>query len=338
MALDRPPAHEWGAVTVIVAMLLPALIGVAGLVIDGGALMLSRLRLQTAADASALAAASYLGRTRTVGEPAAIVRHGGLETAARTIAYRNWPADTPLSLNLRTGRWDALSHRLVPSPHRPDAVLVQLGATIPTYLAGVMGIRQWTLSANSIATLPPLGAVPPGAVTLPIGLVHSSTSSSVGNRTTGLSSCLAALSFGAPSHFLSGEGTAPALYAGRSHVRAIGTIGALIGDDHGLRPHPPFFGDEVTTVVPVIEANRCPVLPGWYRVIGFATVSLRGSGPSLLSRGLSGYPMALVSFLRGGAISGSPIDVRLHRGYVASGQGGSGVDFGTLASSPVLVQ
>ena len=61
----RQPHHRAGVVMVLFAMILVVLIGLIGLVIDGGFLMSSHRQAQNAADAAALAAAfeKYRGRT-----------------------------------------------------------------------------------------------------------------------------------------------------------------------------------------------------------------------------------------------------------------------------------
>ncbi len=335
MIFDRPFPHEGGAVAIIVVVMLPVLIGVAGLVIDGSNLMLTRLRLQTAADASALGAASELGRSRLIGGPSTVPSLGKLETIARTIAHRNWPTGTPFSLAVQTGRWDWRNHRLVPTLQQPDAVSVRLSASLPTYLAGAMGIRRWTLSASSTAVLPSLGAVPPAAVTVPISLVRSprgagALSLAPGNGGIGLGSCVAWLSFNS-------GGSAPALEAGPSLVQVLGSFQAEVLEDGPQPPRVVPFANEGPILVPVIEASRCPVPSGWYPVAGFATVTLRGAGPPLGRLVSLGHGRAPTAWLPVAGASRSSIEVRVLRGHVASGRGGGG-DFGTLASSPVLVQ
>lgn len=331
-------AHERGAVAVIVAILLPALFGVAGLVIDGGELMLSRVRLQTAADASALAAAAFVGRSRSDRHRSG-ARAGGesLDSVAWPIAQRNWRTDAPLALTVESGRWDAAARRLAPTHDQPDAVAVRVRSTLPTRLAGALGLGHWTISAHSVAALPPLGSVPAGTISLPLGLVSLSTRSSLLNgRTTGRvqgsGPCPVRLSFESQGR----SGTAshdrfPALQAGYSRVRVIGDGRALSREEIARLARQRIGGmlDEIITVVPVIEADRCPASPGWYRVAGFATVRLAVGRPNHASS----PPITLTSFGDGR----SSVTIQLVTGSVTQGRG-SGPDFGTNASSPVLVQ
>ncbi|MCP9439022.1 MAG: pilus assembly protein TadG-related protein [Nitrospira sp.] len=336
MTVDRSFTAQSGAVAVIVAVMLPVLIGVAGLVIDGGALMLSRLRLQTAADASALAAASALGRSRLAGDPSTVPSLGRLETIAGTIAHHNWQTGAPLSLTVQTGRWDGATHRLVPTPQQPDAVSVRLGTTLPTHLAGVMGIRRWTLSASSTAILPSLGAIRPGAVTVPMSLVRSPRgagplSFAPENGGVGFGSCVAWLSFNP-------GGSAPALEAGQSQVQVLGSFQAQVFAEALQPPRAAPFAGEGPFLVPVIEVSRCPVPSGWYPVAGFATVTLRGAGPPVGRLVSLDHGRAPTAWLPVAGVPRSVIEVRVLHGRVASGRGSAGGDFGTLASSPVLVQ
>lgn len=339
MAIDHSMSHEHGAVSVMVAILLPALIGVAGLVIDGGELMLSRVRLQTAADSAALAAASFMGRSRS-GSLSSQTRPatGSLDVIARSIAQRNWRADAPLTLTVESGRWDTAAHRLVPSPDRPDAVAVHASATLPTRLAGVFGARRWTISAHSIATLPPLGSVPAGTVTLPLGLISLSTGGSLLNdhamgQARGSGPCTVRLSLesqnrpsATPRHGF------PALRAGHSRIRVIGDGRSLTMEEltRSHRQHGASLPDEIIAVVPVIETDRCPLPSGWHRVTGFATVRV-SAARSRFSRTL---PVTAAAHLGG---PGGSLTIQLVAGHIAQGRG-SGPDFGTRAASPVLVQ
>ncbi len=330
---------ERGAVAVIAALLLPALLGVAGLVIDGGELMLSRIRLQTAADSAALAAASFMGRSRS-GSLSLQTRPatGSLDAVARPILQHNWRTGAPLALTVESGRWDAAARRLVPSPDRPDAVAVHVSSTSPTRLAGVLGVRRWDISAHSVAALPPLGSVPTGTVTLPLGLVSLSMGGSLLNgpimgQTQGSGPCTVRLSFESQgrSGATSRDGF-PALQAGYSRIRVIGDGRSLTMEElaRSYRRHGASLPDEMIAVVPVIEADRCPVPSGWYRVAGFAT--LRASAAR--SSSSRAFPLAAATHPGGPRTS---IDIQLLTGHVAQGRGG-GSDFGTKASSPVLVQ
>lgn len=333
------PVHERGAVAVIVAILLPALLGVAGLVIDGGELMLARLRLQTAADASALAATSFIGRSRSASpSPHREAWRSHLTRTAQTIARHNWRADAPLSLAVESGHWDAAARRLAPTPDQPDAVAVRLTTTVPTRLAGLFGFPRWTLSARSIAALPSLGSIPAGTVTIPLSLVRLPTGDGLPPLHTGLthriSSCLARVSFDSSgrSPSASSGAEAPALSAGHSQIRVISTLagGEVAALLNASQLRAAFSGNGVTAVVPVIESDRCPVSPGWYRVIGFATVRLSAGPPDYRGGFL---PIVLPTPHGGGR---SSLSVRLVTGAVTQGRGG-GTDFGTQAAAPVLV-
>lgn len=334
------PVHDRGAVAVIVAILLPTLLGVAGLVIDGGELMLARLRLQTAADASALAAAAAIGRSRSASlSPHQEAWRSHLTQTAQTIAQHNWRADAPLSLAVESGRWDTAARRLVPTHDQPDAVAVRLTTTMPTRLAGVLGLSRWTLSARSITALPSLGSVPAGAVELPLGLSCLPPRSSLSAPPSiglahGTRPRLVRVSFESPgrSPSASSGAEAPALSAGRSRVRVLSSLGAREVEEllSSRQLRAAFSGNGVTAVVPVIESDRCPVSPGWHRVAGFATVRLSVRSPD---HGEGSLPIAFTAHHGGGRPS---LSVQLVTGTVVQGKGG-GTDFGTQAAAPVLV-
>jgi hypothetical protein len=330
---------ERGAVAVITALLLPALLGVAGLVIDGGELLLARLRLQTAADSAALAAASFIGRSRS-GNHSSLAGPvtGSLDAVAWPILQRNWRTDAPLTLTVESGRWDAAARRLVPSPDRPDAVAVHVSSTPPTRLAGALGVRRWTVSAHSVAALPPLGSVPAGTVTLPLGLASLSTGGSLLNGyATGQARdsgpCTVRLSFESQDRpGATPRDGFPALRAGHSRIQVIGDGRSVTRQEiaRSYRQPGASLHDDLTAVVPVIEADRCPVPPGWYRVAGFATV--------LVSAARSHSPRALP--VTAAAHLGDPagsLAIQLVIGHIAQGRG-SGPDFGTKATASVLVQ
>lgn len=338
MARDLRMAHERGAVAVIVAVLLPALLGVAGLVIDGGELMLARLRLQTAADSAALAAASFMGRSRSGSHPSqALLRAGSLDSVAWPVAQRNW-GDASLSLRVESGHWDSAARRLAPRPDQPDAVAVHVSATLPTHLAGALGVRRWTISARSIAALPPLGSVPAGTITLPLGLVTLSTGRSLLNgretgHAQGFGPCTVRLSFeseGRPS--MPARDGFPELRAGHSRIRVIDDGRSLTREElaRSYRQPGASLRDELIAVVPVIEADRCPVPSGWHRVAGFATVRVSAAR----AHPLPVLPITATAHL---GDPGAPLSIQIVTSHVVQGRG-RGPNFGTQAASPVLVQ
>ena len=68
MEISSSKKTQGGAVLVLFTVGLVAILGIAGLAIDGSHQMLNRARLQTAVDASALAAAKALDETATMAE------------------------------------------------------------------------------------------------------------------------------------------------------------------------------------------------------------------------------------------------------------------------------
>jgi hypothetical protein len=51
-----------------------------------------------------------------------------------------------------------------------DALLVRASGQTPTFLAGLLGIRQLDIAASATAALTPLGEVPPGGLPAPVGI------------------------------------------------------------------------------------------------------------------------------------------------------------------------
>jgi Flp pilus assembly protein TadG len=91
-----------GKILVLFALLLPVLLGVLGLVIDGGLLMAAHRQTQNAADAAALAAAMDLMRGKSLADATTtattfVQTHNGLANASVTI--NNPPATGPYAGN-----------------------------------------------------------------------------------------------------------------------------------------------------------------------------------------------------------------------------------------------
>ncbi|MGV2335021.1 MAG UNVERIFIED_CONTAM: Tad domain-containing protein [Planctomycetaceae bacterium] len=82
--------NRFGYVMILVAMLLPLLIGIVGLTIDGGLLLAAHERAQNIADATARSVANALKN----GAP-----HNSLQSWGETVAFElnSLPADTELS-------------------------------------------------------------------------------------------------------------------------------------------------------------------------------------------------------------------------------------------------
>ncbi|HEY8393196.1 MAG TPA: pilus assembly protein TadG-related protein [Thermaerobacter sp.] len=119
------PAGEAGNVAILAALAMVVLLGMAGLVLDGGRLYTARLHLQGAADAAALAAANSLP------EDPAGARQQAYDYAA---ANGSDPDRAQVTVSGDGSR-----------------VRVHLATTVPMGFARVLGIQQVTVSAAAEA-------------------------------------------------------------------------------------------------------------------------------------------------------------------------------------------
>lgn len=149
----RALASDRGLSTVIFALVLPAVMGMQALVVDGTRLFVERRALQNAADAAALAAAPYLPTTDPVvldrARAAAIEYAGinGYEISASDVIFSSEATDN-------------------------DRVTVRTDADVAFFLAGGLGISLGAVSsrgAAQIGTVGGLGGVMPWGVEEPDG-------------------------------------------------------------------------------------------------------------------------------------------------------------------------
>jgi Flp pilus assembly protein TadG len=141
---------ERGAVAVVVALALIALLGVSALVLDAGNLYWERRQLQAGADAGALAAAQDFA----AGEDAAAL------ASAKNFADQN---------NVRGAYVDDVNGFQVDASAQEVTVTAQTGSpagpeALRSWVAGVLGIDDYATSATATAAWGPVG----GAATLPI--------------------------------------------------------------------------------------------------------------------------------------------------------------------------
>lgn len=142
----RPTASRRdAAVLVITAILLPVLLGVTALVIDGGLLMLGSRRAQHAADAAALAAASDLlnGRSATTAQA----------TAVEYVQTHNRLAEAVVTVNMPPSR----------GPYQGDSSYVEVIVQQPvrTLLIGLLGVAtDHQAQRLAVAGARPMNATP----------------------------------------------------------------------------------------------------------------------------------------------------------------------------------
>lgn len=117
--------EEAGATLVYVTLVLPLFIGLAGLAIDGSNLYLQQRRMQSTADATALAATRLLALGQTTAQ---------VNNEVNSLALTN-SADT-VSWNLRSNN---------------QGIQVQTMHTFPSYFTGFLGHSTFTVQATASA-------------------------------------------------------------------------------------------------------------------------------------------------------------------------------------------
>jgi Flp pilus assembly protein TadG len=121
-----PRSDDSGAVAVMVALSIVVLLGIGALAVDVGYYLVQRGKAQTAADAAALAAASYL--------PEDVTR---AHTAATDFATRNLP--------------DGTSTFTDGGATNPGKAAVTVSVKVPTFFAQIFGITSVIAEARAVA-------------------------------------------------------------------------------------------------------------------------------------------------------------------------------------------
>lgn len=342
----RSTRHDQrGAVAIVVAVSLSALVSLAALVLDGGAALVSKHQLQNLADAAALAGARQLGKLYE-SQPAAISPPQPLSLANRArvqavvaeVAEKNRAATKLAAVTLsdvRVGRWNAATRTVVSTSTGFDAVLVRAEGSMPTFLAGVVGIRRLSVSATAVSALSALAEVQPGALTLPVGLSSAwmALGPIDGRRIQlyapgGGDPCAAWTTFtdtpptmgrlqAIVQALTENRYSSPATVAGKTGFQFVaGNPSTIAPDVMGLynAKKNPATG-QWTTVVPVYRQVQCAAPSGPLPVVGFATVIITSVATP----------------------SGPALDAVVRSGFVQLGRGG-GTDYGTEGSLPGLVQ
>jgi Flp pilus assembly protein TadG len=128
--LWRRRGDERGAVAVLVALLLPFLLGMAGLAVDVGSWYLTQGQLQAAADAAALAGAADLPSSPS-----------GADTYAQTIAAKDASAATATPTTPYNGS--------------SSEIKVTLSESGSLWFSSVLGIKAPTITASAVAESTP---------------------------------------------------------------------------------------------------------------------------------------------------------------------------------------
>ncbi|MCJ7692192.1 MAG: pilus assembly protein TadG-related protein, partial [Sedimentisphaerales bacterium] len=185
--------NQTGVSAVIVAIVLTMLLGFAALAIDVGYMYVTRNELQNVADASALAAAGYMGsiyKTLSYSEQQTyeFVR-SDIVTATNEVAQKNKAAGINIGINdsdvtIGTWAWDADTDTGTLTPMAspivgPDAVRViarrdgSANLPITTFFARIFGITDVNVVAQATAALTGPAVVAEGELKTPFALSES---------------------------------------------------------------------------------------------------------------------------------------------------------------------
>lgn len=168
-----------GAVTVLVALTLPVLVGAAALAVDLAYLHVVRNELQNDADAAALAGARKLYNSAT----SALDWAAASSTASNAIALNRASGHALAQGQVQTGYWDTSqttvglqSLPLTPTALDAPAVQVSLAKSdgenqgpVDTFLAAIWGIFSMPVRVTAVAGVTSPGIVNPGGL-FPLGI------------------------------------------------------------------------------------------------------------------------------------------------------------------------
>ena len=157
---------ERGSISVIAAVSMVAVMGVAALSVDVGHLMSERSDLQTAVDSGALHAAQSLvsGGSAPNFQAAGNPGKGG---PAYIAANQNDPVAGGDKFSVKSDYWQNLNTN---APYNYPAVSVTYTKQVPMYLARVIGINSIPVTTTAIAIIRPGNAIGKNNTTMPLAL------------------------------------------------------------------------------------------------------------------------------------------------------------------------
>lgn len=168
------PQKQKGAVTVLVALTLPVLLGAAALAVDLAYLHVVRNELQNDADAAALAGA----RALYISSPASPNWTVAADTARTAISLNRAAGHALADGQVQTGYWDTAQITsglqtlpLTPTANDAPAVQVSLGKSegenqgpARTFLANIWGIPSVPVRVTAVAGVSSPGSINPGGL------------------------------------------------------------------------------------------------------------------------------------------------------------------------------
>lgn len=171
--LGHPHAQR-GAVTLLVALMIPVFLGIAALVIDVAYVQVVRNELQNDADAAALAGAKHLRSTASATPQWSTAE----QVAASAVTLNAADGKKLLAGQVQSGYWNptqanAVLQLLPMTPTRNDVPAVQVTLSkgqgqndgeVPTFFARIWNIVSTPVSVTAVAGITSPGTIEPGGL------------------------------------------------------------------------------------------------------------------------------------------------------------------------------
>jgi len=171
--INKSLHRQSGAVAILVAVLLPILLGFMALAIDAGYMFLMKNKMQVAADSAALVAAGSIQHGQGID-----VAHTWALTATAANGFTNGINSTTVTVSIPPGGTGSFAQD-------SNYVKVTVQHTSPTFLASIFGITSTLASASAISG--PAGGGNPCLLTLSSS--GSGALSAIGNASLTANNC-----------------------------------------------------------------------------------------------------------------------------------------------------
>ena len=145
--ISSPLANQRGAVSVVAALSLTALMGVGAMAVDVGNVMVARNDVQNAADAAALRGAGLL-YTQGSSSPNFSAMTNSPGGPVYETANLNTPIEKQDTLTVKSNYWQSISSS---APSNDAAVRVSYTKQVNLFFAGILGMKTMNVTATSTA-------------------------------------------------------------------------------------------------------------------------------------------------------------------------------------------
>jgi len=353
----RRTKNEKGAVALLFAMGLVAMLGVASFALDIGMGLVTKSELQNTSDAAALAGARelalwYKQYPQQIGGTLDPDGASDVEQKAQAYGQLNKAGGVPIEIaadDINLGTYDPKTGVITePATQKVRTVRVQsrrddtTNGAVPTRLATVMGIGQMSVRATTAAAVTPLKSLKYGKGDFPIGIskdwfANNSCASETTLKlfpTAQANSCAAWHTFTEKPASASklktivngmeeGTWSSPETIAGETYYEFIGgTVESRCSDLKALfdeKKVPQNGSGKMTANIPVYDM---------------------GCGNANQARLIIGFARAVISKVKCTGGNNNELDIVIECGINGEeiGEGGGGNDFGNLSSVPLMIQ